>query len=133
MNNQENTKLKVLILDDDPINMLILSEMLKSDYLLFHALTCEVAYELAEKIKFDAILIDLYLGDNCPDGVALYKSIKKYLQKECVTISISSSVRPSDRINMLEEGFMYHFQKPLSKIDLINAIEQNPENVIYKS
>lgn len=124
MENEQKHKLKILIIEDDPINMLITTEMLKSKYLLFHALNHEVAYELAEKINFDAIIIDLYLGEDNPDGIEVFNIIKKHQPNECINIALTSSLKPADRSNMLKEGFLYHFQKPVSKNDLINAIEK---------
>lgn len=124
-------KLKILIIEDDPINMLIITEMLKSTYLLFHALNSIVAYELAEKIEFDAIIIDLFLGDESPDGIEVFQNIRKNQPEKCVNIALTSSLRPADRVNMLKEGFEYHFQKPISKNDLINAIEKRSELHLY--
>lgn len=127
MDTEQKHKLKILIIEDDPINMLIITEMLKLNYLLFHALNSEVAYELAQKIKFDAILIDLFLGDDSPDGIEVFQHIKNHQSEDCIKIALTSSLRPADRSNMLKEGFMYHFQKPISKNELINAIEKRLE------
>lgn len=114
---------KVLIIEDEPINMLIITEMLKTNYLLFHALNSQVAYELTENIKFDAILIDIFLGDDSADGLEIAQNIKQNQPDTCTKIALTSSLKPAEFKTLSLCGFTYYFQKPVSKNELMSAIE----------
>ncbi len=117
-----NPKKKIIIVEDDPINMLIISELLKNEFLLFHALNYEVAKELIQYIQFDVSIIDFHLGTFEKSGIEVIEVLKKYQKKDICNIGISSSVRPQDKVDMLEAGFYNFMQKPLAKENLIHVI-----------
>lgn len=116
-------KPKILIIEDDPINMLIITEMLKTEFTLFHALSYEVALELIHNIKFNHLIVDYYLGNNEKNGIDILKLLLK-TQPECKpNIGISSSIRNDDKTNMIQNGFDYFFQKPLDKSKILSALK----------
>lgn len=118
-------KKKILIVEDDLINMLIISELLKNEFLLFHALNFDVALELIKFIKFDASVVDLHLGTSDKNGIDVLEALKKYQSNQICNIGISSSIRPQDKSQMLEVGYKTFMQKPLVKEELITTIKNH--------
>ena len=128
MSKSSSNKLRLLLIEDDPISMLISTEMLMHDYKLFHATSGETGLELASKIKFDLIIIDLHLNDEEMDGIKVMHIIKENIENSTTKLmAISSFCQPDDRKKLLEEGFDMFFEKPLEKDEILKAI-----NIINK-
>ena len=116
-------KKKILVVDDDPISLLIFTEMFKNEFDIYYATSSHVAIDLVSKIYFDGYILDLYMGDNEPNGVELLGSIKtKGLKKDVPFIAMSASNHPQEKKNMLEAGFTHFCQKPIQKIEIIAAL-----------
>jgi two-component system cell cycle response regulator DivK len=113
----------VLVVDDDPISLLIITEMFRNEFEIYYALNSTVAMDLCSKITFDAIMIDVFLGDNEPSGTQLLQYLQKVnLNNKALFLAMSSSALPDEGERLKKMGFEHFFQKPIKKADVMNAI-----------
>ncbi|HXA01709.1 MAG TPA: response regulator [Cytophagaceae bacterium] len=118
-------KKKILIVEDDDINMFILESLLKKEFVLTKAKNAGEALKLAEENKFDAVLMDINLGNESIDGIEAMKRIRD-MEKNVDTqiFAVTSYALPEDRKRFLDEGFDAYFPKPLLKEDLIRELNK---------
>lgn len=115
---------KVLIVEDDPINMLIATKLLGKHFAIETAKNGNEALKVVGDMEFDVILMDINLGDDNLDGVEVMKRIKTDLKKEQVKIyAVTSYAMPEDRERFLNEGFDKYFPKPINKNEIIESIQ----------
>jgi CheY-like chemotaxis protein len=114
---------KILVVDDDPISLLIFTEMFKNEFDIYYATNSNVALDLASKIQFDGFIIDLHLGDDEPNGIELLNYIKENeLKDNAAFIAVSSSSHPEYNKRLTTAGFTHFCQKPLKKQEIMRAI-----------
>ena len=123
----ENTSLmkgkKILVVDDDPISLLIITEMFKNEFNIYFAINSHIAIDLTSKIEFDGFIIDIHLGDDEPTGIELLNYIKECKLKPSPTfIAVSSSFHPENTKKLTAAGFTHFCQKPLKKQEIMKAI-----------
>ena len=122
-------KPKILVVEDNVINQKLVTSILKNDYTIDLAINGEVAVQLAEKKKYDSILMDIHLGEGI-DGLTATRIIKSH-SKNITTpiIAVTGYTMIGDKDRILAEGCSYYIAKPYKKIDLLNTIQQaiNPE------
>ena len=115
---------KILIIDDDPISLLIFTEMFKNEFNIYYATNSSVAMDMVCKINFDGYIIDLYLGDNELSGIELLGFIRSNaISTETSFVGITSSTNPQDQKKMQKAGFTHYCQKPLNKLEILQAFE----------
>jgi CheY-like chemotaxis protein len=114
---------KVLIVEDNPLNMELVQELLKDHgYVTYEAIDGEQALKYIEAGEsFDLILMDIELpGIN---GVEVAKLIKaKY--KNIIIIALTSYAMKGDKERFLAAGFKDYFSKPLVIEDFIKRLEK---------
>ena len=120
-------KKKILIVEDDEINMFILESLLKKEFSLSKAKNAGEALKLAEENRFDAVLMDINLGTDSIDGIEAMKRIRVMKKNRSTQIfAVTSYALPEDRERFLNEGFDAYFPKPLLKEDLVRQINKIP-------
>lgn len=122
---------KVLYVEDDAINALVVKKLLEKDFNVVNVTDGESCLELIRKEKFDIILMDINLGSGKMDGVETMKHIKRMESyRSTPIIVITSYAMPGDRRRFLKEGFDFYFEKPIERHALIQQINWflNPEN-----
>jgi CheY-like chemotaxis protein len=116
-------KKKILIVEDDEINMYIMDRLLKNEFILSKAKNGDEALLLAEKNNFDVVLMDINLGNTSIDGIEVMKRIRIMENIKIPRIfAVTSYAMPEDRKRFLSLGFDSYFAKPLQKEDLILEI-----------
>jgi diguanylate cyclase (GGDEF)-like protein len=110
----EPKKQTILIVDDEPENIEILSELLGSECELFFALNGLEALEIAVDQAPDLILLDVLLTPEM-DGYEVCSRLKKDPKTMAIpVIFITAMDREEDETRGLEAGAMDYITKPIS-------------------
>lgn len=116
--------LKVLLVDDDPDNLQILTVMLVGQRANVHtAASAAEAFKVIEWYKPDILVSDLAMPGE--DGYSLIGKLRAReagTGKSIPAIALTAYVRVDDRTRALTEGFNMFVPKPVEPIELINAI-----------
>ncbi|MBF0119888.1 MAG: diguanylate cyclase [Desulfobacterales bacterium] len=105
---------KILIVDDTPSNIKILSELLSEDYKIFFATNGEDAVSIAQSELPDLILLDIIMPGM--DGYEVCRILKKEDSRTCriPVIFITSLSQQEDEKKGLEVGAIDYVIKPFS-------------------
>jgi CheY-like chemotaxis protein len=121
------TGLRVLVVDDNATNRLILHEMLEN-----HRMQPQAANSAAEALRllrharatgqpFPLLLTDVNMPD--VDGFTLVAQVRQEPQlRDAVVIVLTSGDRPGDKVRCTELGVAAHLRKPIKQSELLDAI-----------
>jgi diguanylate cyclase (GGDEF)-like protein len=110
----EPKKQAILIVDDEPENIEILSELLGPECEVFFALTGQEALEIAADQAPDLILLDVLLTPEM-DGYEVCSRLKRDPKTMAIPIIfITAMDREEDETKGLEAGAMDYITKPIS-------------------
>jgi diguanylate cyclase (GGDEF)-like protein len=124
-------KQKILIVDDDPVTVRLLYELLQNDNECFVASTGAQALELAGREKIDLMLLDIMLPDT--DGYSVCRQLKKTPQTASIpVIFISAKVDTDDEVRGLEAGAVDYITKPISAPKIMARIRTHLELKRYR-
>jgi CheY-like chemotaxis protein len=114
---------KVLIVEDDPINMKLIVEILNSlDFMIQTANNGLEALIMADKDLYDMIIMDIELPGI--DGIETARRIKdKPGHNKTPIIALTAFAMKGDREKFLNAGFDYYISKPICVTDFINLIK----------
>jgi len=113
---------KVLVVEDNEINQLVIEEQLKSlGFDVTLATNGKEAVMFARNNHFDAIFMDLQMP--IMDGYEATSLIREF-DKEVKVIALSAAVQESDRERAKAAGVNDHIPKPATKGDLVRVLEQ---------
>lgn len=130
---KNKNQFKILIVDDDAINLMILETYLKYYNLRFcTALNGAEAFEIVQNdIKTNTSEIKLILMDcNMPvmNGFQASEKINEFCQKnklkEIPIVAVTANVTNSDMEKCLESGMKFFLGKPVSRLDLGLLLEK---------
>ncbi len=108
---------KILVVDDEYLNLRIVEEHLSEDYTLTTALSGHEALELLEKDKPDVIIMDLMMP--VMTGFELCQHVRKrYRLDELPVIILTAKNRVEDLVRGLSVGANDYITKPFSKEEL---------------
>ena len=114
----------ILIVDDIHINCELLIFFLKEIAHLDVAYEGESAIQKAAMNNYDVILLDISLGRGL-DGFDVLNEIRKQEHnRDIPIIAVTGSATEFDKSEFLEKGFTEFLAKPVSKNDLLAAIEK---------
>jgi two-component system, cell cycle response regulator DivK len=114
---------KVLYVEDDAINALVVIKLSEDQFLISHVPDGESCIVCIGREKFDIILMDINLGRGKMDGVETMRLVKKNPSYVDVPIiAVTSYAMPEDKERFLGEGFDYYFEKPVERDSLITQI-----------
>lgn len=121
-----SNKQSVLIIEDSPLVVRILTNILEKDYEVYSALTGAGGYELAVEKNPDIIVLDVVMSGM--DGYEVCSKLKKNsLTKHIPVIFISALGETEDERKGLEAGAIDYIAKPFSepivKIRIKNHLE----------
>jgi len=86
---EDTIKNSILIVDDDDFNLNVLSEILKSDYIIYNATSGRQAIEMAASVSPDLILLDIIMPDmNGFDVLAVLKKTETTKNIPVIIISM---------------------------------------------
>jgi len=115
------TKAKILIIDDEEDIRESLSDILKDEgYEVVLAGNAKKAREIKDKIRFDLILLDIWMPD-C-DGISLLKQWAKDKVISCPVIMMSGHGTIDTAIEATKIGAFDFLEKPISLQKLLKTI-----------
>ncbi|MBT4496153.1 MAG: response regulator [Gemmatimonadetes bacterium] len=119
--------LRVLAVDDNATNRLIIEEMLKSWEMRPTVVECgpaalgQMQQAVREQRPFDLVLLDAMMPDM--DGLEVARQIGRHAELGGAVMMLLSSLDDQDYINSIrEEGVRTHLRKPITRSDLLDAI-----------
>lgn len=115
---------KVLVVEDNPLNMeLILEILLSRDFVVDTVDDGEKAIKKTEKTTYDLILMDIALpGIDGVEATRLIKSKPGY--KNVPFVALTAFAMAGDKERLLNEGFTDYVSKPLDIQDFIKKMEK---------
>ena len=115
----------ILYVEDDAINALVMSKLLKGVFDITHVFDGETCMELMAEKSFDAILMDINLGKGKMDGVQTLHKIRTLERREPMIVSaVTSYALPEDEERFLQEGFDAYMSKPVDRLALISLLNR---------
>ena len=109
------TKPKVLVVDDERMNLNALHGLLREDYQIMAAISGEQALKAALSGKPDLILLDINMPDM--DGLEVCKRLKQDpLTREIPVIFITGKTQEEDEVQGFEVGAVDYIPKPFNPI-----------------
>jgi two-component system, cell cycle response regulator DivK len=117
-------QMKVLIVEDNPLNMELVIEILKSSgFLVSGAINAEEAIKMIENEHYDLILMDIELPGM--DGISAIKIIKSKPGYDNVpNIALTAFAMKGDREKFLAAGFDDYIAKPIDVPGFIKQMQK---------
>lgn len=114
--------MKILIVEDEPINMKLIVEILNSlDFMIQTATNGFEAMAMTDKDIYDLILMDIELPGM--DGIETAQRIKeKTGHNKTPIIAVTAFAMKGDREKILDAGLDYYVSKPIHVADFIKLI-----------
>lgn len=111
---------KILILEDDQVNLELLNIYLKDDFENTLTGNFEQAKEAVKKIKFDLIISDIYLGNGSPSGM----DFLHFLKSDDATkhIPVVAFTAYADSVDINNADFAGYISKPVLRSDFLKMI-----------
>ena len=117
-------KHSVLIVDDEPSNISVLTSILRSEYTLYAVTNGPDAIEAAERHSPDIILLDIIMPDM--DGYAVIDALKASEKtKKIPVIFLTAKADPEDQRRGLELGAEDYVFKPFSRSLLLKRLKMH--------
>jgi putative two-component system response regulator len=126
---------KLLAVDDNPMNLEILTEMLSEDYEVVCATDGAKAVKLAQRHRPAVVLLDIMLPG--ADGYEICRRLRAMPDvSEARIIMVSAKAMPSELAQGYAAGADGYVTKPFDEQDLLDAIrttaaEKNPSVSLY--
>ncbi len=113
---------KILVVEDNPLNMELVMEILSSHGMTVHpAADGDEALKRIENQVYDLILMDIELPGK--DGIEITKIIKeKY--KNIPIIALTSYAMKGDRERFIKAGFDDYISKPLDLSEFLKKLKR---------
>lgn len=113
----------VLVVEDNPDNMLTARALLGEDFTVLEASDGEMGLEIAKTQAPDLILMDIALPQM--DGIQVLKAIRRHgWLTHTKVIALTASAMTSDRETILAYGFDGYIAKPIDQAEFISTIRQ---------
>jgi DNA-binding NtrC family response regulator len=120
MSNRQN----LLIVDDEEINRDFLQIVLSKKYDVYTCGTIDNFYLLIKKVRFDLILMDVYLHDK-KDGIELTREIKKDVRYYKTPVLIMTSYNNHKTFaDAMNAGANQFIAKPFDSKAVLKTIER---------
>ncbi len=126
INEAEDTKKKILAIDDMPVVLNSLKSMLKGFYHIYGVTNYMSAIKFLSNNNADLIIMDIGMPDM--DGFTLLSIIRKFeTYKDTPVIFLTGSASPDDVKKALSSGANDYLRKPVDATTLITKIERHLE------
>lgn len=114
---------KVLVVDDNPVNLGILDEMLSGDYQLSFACSGEEALKVADRIRPAVILLDVMMPGM--DGLETCRRFRQSIHlNDTAIVMVSAKALPSEQAAGLAAGATDYLTKPFDEVDLLVLLNE---------
>lgn len=107
---------KILYVEDDKINALIIRKLLQDKYEVEIAPEGQTCLKLVKQNTYDLILMDINLGNDQMDGVKTREEVRKLLgAKSPQIVAVTAFAMPEDQAKFLKLGFDAYISKPIEE------------------
>lgn len=118
----ENNLPLVLLVEDDPATSDVITIFLRNVCQLEYANRSDKALQKATEKKYDAILMDINLGNGL-NGKEVMEVIKKNLMNsDTPIIAVTAYALDNEKHTLLDAGFVDYISKPFNKLEIIQII-----------
>ncbi len=115
---------RVLLVEDDEINLELLTAFLEESYAVTKVRTGEEALKTVRSSPFTIILMDIHLGKGI-SGLDAIREIRKLDQYKTIPIiAITAFNTFGDEDTFLKAGCSHYLPKPFTKGDLVNLLSR---------
>jgi len=112
----------ILLVEDDMVNAQLIQVYLKNKYKIEWARDGASALEMVRQQKYDAILMDVNLGEEL-DGIEATRIIRKLnAYKKIPIIALTGYTMFGDRERLIEAGCNDYLAKPITKSEILNLL-----------
>lgn len=119
---QNLTEIKLLVVEDNEFNRLLITTVLKKEQIDFKIAENGLeAIQFLMKESFDLILMDIQMP--IMDGITATREIRTKLQMSIPIIALSANATIEDTKKYLESGMNDHVPKPFKKEELFSKIK----------
>lgn len=123
---EKGRSLKILIADDNEVNLLIFELFLRKKHHVFTSRNGQEAFEMCKKDKFDLVFLDV--GMPIMDGYTATNQIrlweKEHNKERTTIIACTANAFETDTQKSLKAGCDGHLAKPFSKEKLLEIIAE---------
>lgn len=120
----KNKPTSILIVEDNPIDALIVQTLLQPHFNIETVTNWKDAISIIEDIKFDFVLMDINLGDPIINGITLMKMIKENPKHQYLKF-FAVTAFPDDDEDYINQGFDELFIKPVIKEEIFDFINKS--------
>ena len=122
LDNNGISRKKILIVEDDSVNRMIMERQLRKYYDIDLAKDGEESLELFSLSVYDLIIMDINLGRG-PNGIVVTKKIRETDKgKLTPIIAITAFADFGNKDSFISEGFDNYLSKPYQTDDLLKCI-----------
>ncbi|MDI6735731.1 MAG: response regulator [bacterium] len=116
------TKEKILIVDDEPLNMELAKDLLEvAGYIIFEATDADEAIAQARQEKFDLVLMDVQLPGM--DGLSATKIIKEdSMNKDTPIVALTAYAMAGDKEKIEAAGCDGYLTKPINAKEFAKSV-----------
>lgn len=115
----------ILIVEDNPVNIIILKKMLETVCTVNSARSGLQAIKMLEDNKYDLVLMDINLGTDELSGLDILKKIRMNdTLKDTPVVAITAYSYDEILPDFLREGFTDLLPKPVSKDRLLAVVHK---------
>ena len=114
-------KKRILYIEDDSINALVMEKLLSQFYTVVHRVDGEDGIDAINNEPFEVVLMDINLGRGKMDGIETMKKMKALFQSLKV-IAVTSYALPEDKARFMAEGFDDYIPKPVDRGVMLERI-----------
>ncbi len=126
-----NEKGIILIVDDDPLNINVMSEILEDSHDILFATNGRDALKIAQDETPDLIILDIMMPEM--DGYEVCKKIKADISKQHIPIIfITAKTETEDIVKGFETGGSDYITKPFKAPELLARVKKEVELKILR-
>src|SRR6266487_2269622 len=115
----ELAKMKILIIDDEPVNVALLEDiLLENGYTKFESVTdSKLALQACQKSEPDLVLLDLMMPQ--PDGFGVLEAIRSQCEETFLPVVVlTADSSPESKRRALESGATDFLLKPFDHVEV---------------
>ena len=115
---------KILMVEDDELNIKMVSSFLRDKYTIDSARSGEEALKKSLDYRYDVFLMDIGLKKEMT-GLDVTKKLRKMPEyKDAPIIALTAYALSGDREKILDAGCSHYLSKPFSKHQLLKVLEE---------
>lgn len=129
MENKLDKYINILMVEDDELNIKMVSSFLKEKFEIESARSGEEAIKRLLEKKFDIILMDIGLKKEM-SGIEVTQKLRKMTEyKVTPIVALTAYALSGDKQRILDAGCSHYLSKPFTKHQLINLLKNISEEL----